>query len=66
MEICSEGHKEIVHDEHYTECPLCKAQEEIGELENRVEELEEEGRNDKSTIESLNDQIADLEKHMDG
>jgi hypothetical protein len=37
MEMCSSGHKEIVHDSQ--NCPLCEALEKIETLENDISDL---------------------------
>lgn len=46
MNMCSSGHEEIVYDDN--NCPLCEAlasiaelEDEIGELEAKIEELED-------------------------
>lgn len=38
MELCNNGHAEIVHDSH--PCPLCVAQDKISDLEKEIEILE--------------------------
>ena len=41
MEICSEGHEDIVHNDRRHNCPLCQALEDIKDL-NRELELAQE------------------------
>ena len=53
MEICNDGHEEIVYDDSgnrnsRSKCPLCSALEEINELQKITYELQEE----------LNEQLA--------
>lgn len=40
MQVCSDGHDEIVHDNR--ECPLCLVIREKQELEKDIENLQEE------------------------
>lgn len=46
MEVCSNGHEEIVYADHGfgrpAKCPLCEALEEIADLKTAVKELEDE------------------------
>jgi hypothetical protein len=45
MQICETSeHNQIVHDEGWKECPLCKALSELEDALKRIEELEEELR----------------------
>lgn len=53
MEMCSDGHDEIVHDER--NCPLCEALEELNDHHQTIEMRD-------NRIEELESKIEDLEK----
>ena len=53
MEICKNGHDEIIHNE--TWCPLCKANKEYSKLEEENQELEK-------IVEELQKTIEEMEK----
>lgn len=54
MNICNSGHDEIVFDSMW--CPLCQADEEMRELEERCERLEAE----KDKLEEIIDDLKPL------
>jgi len=56
MEICSNGHKKIVHDEW--ECPVCAEQDNVYELKQEIE-------GNQKTITDLENKITDLENKID-
>jgi len=57
MEICSNGHPEIIHNEGWKNCPVCKLikghQDEIVDIEDELEEL-------KDDFMRLTDEVSDL------
>lgn len=55
MNVCSDGHKEICHDEHARDCPFCEA---IAEHNDEIKERDGE-------IASLKEQIEELEAEID-
>ncbi len=56
MEMCDDGHDEIVYE--YGKCPICEIENETEELEGRIENLEEE-------VDERNNIISDLELELE-
>ncbi len=55
MELCNDGHNEIVYQTQ--ECPLCTAKEEIETLSEEIDSLREEMKEKNEEILSLQEEI---------
>ena len=59
MQMCSNGHDEIVYEENLRICPLCDELKTNIPLSNRIDELENE-------IEVLKDRLREAYSHIGG
>ena len=68
MDICSEGHAEIVFMENPMGCPMCKLEEmkrdEVETLRDVVQSLKEDIRQLEDDIEELEEELEDVRKEQ--
>ena len=58
MDICNDGHSEIVYDQRH--CPLCEVLKELKDTENQIEKLEKDSDHYQDEIYSLEKKVKDL------
>lgn len=61
MYLCEDSHSEIVHNEGYRDCPLCKALNTIAGLEDKLSELESKLTDTKYEMELLTIELKEKE-----
>lgn len=59
MNLCSDGHEEIAHEGR--SCPACLA---IGELSEKIKNLEERLSDSDSERDELRDEVAELRSYL--